>query len=292
MKRLRTIALALLLVVFTTPALADDAEILLGLIPDANIFDELIRFRLISDYVSARTGVPIKVKIMSRYGDVIDRFTAVNMDGAFLGAFTGALAINRLGLEPLVRPVDPEGKAESRSIIFVRKDSGIRSVSEMQGKRIVFVDRATVTGHFFALSWIRAAGVTDVDHYFREQQFVGNHDSTVYAVLDNRADVGTCKLRHFNRMVAKDPMIGEELAIIARSGPFPDLTLFVRQDLPKEIKSKLRGGFLSMHNESEGAVVLGKAQITRFDPAVGDDYRPVIDVVNKAGYQIGTYQVK
>jgi len=58
-----------------------------------NIFKQKQRFKLLGDYLSKKTGIPVEFTILSRYGNIIESFTSEKMDGAFFGAFTGALAI-------------------------------------------------------------------------------------------------------------------------------------------------------------------------------------------------------
>ena len=49
-------------------------------------------------------GMKIRTKILPRYGNIIDSFISENLDGAFFGSFTYALAHAKLNIEPLARP--------------------------------------------------------------------------------------------------------------------------------------------------------------------------------------------
>ena len=64
------------------------------------------------------------------------------MDAVFWGSFTGALAIEKAGVRPIVRPVNLDGTSSYKGYIFVRKDSVIDSVARMRFAVIAFVDRA------------------------------------------------------------------------------------------------------------------------------------------------------
>src|SRR5512138_3097665 len=168
-------------------------ELVVGLIPEVNIFEQKARFRLLGEYLGRRIGVPVRFTILSRYGNILERFEAEHMDGAFFGSFTGALAIERLGVVPLARPVNLDGGSTYHGRIFVRKDSGLRSVADLRGKRMAFVDRATTAGYVFPLAWLREHGIREPEGFFSEYYFTGSHDAAVMAVLDRKADVGAAK---------------------------------------------------------------------------------------------------
>jgi phosphonate transport system substrate-binding protein len=269
-----------------------ESEILVGLIPEENIFNQMERHRPLAAYLSKKVGTTVRFTILSRYGDVMDRFVSRKMDGAFFGVFTGVLAIDRIDAEPIARPVSPSGSAIVQSYIFVRNDSGIRDIKDMQGKRITFVDRATVTGYLYALSYLRGNGVASPETFFKEVSFAGSHGSTIYAVLDGRSDIGTVKSTIFQKLVAKDPVIKEELTIIAKSRELPDTTLFLRKDLPQSLRAKMKAVLLAMDKDPEGMEVLKKLEAQKFIDAKKEDFAAFYDIARTAGISAKTYKYR
>lgn len=269
-----------------------EEEILLGLVPEENIFHQMDRYRPLAEYLSGKLGIKVRMTILSRYGDIIDRFSERQLDGAFFEIFTGVLAMEKLQVEPVARPVNLNGKATEQSYLFVRKDSGIKTVADMKGKRIAFVDRATVTGYLFAIAYLRENGVKDIDQYFKEYSFAGSHGSVIHSVLDYRADIGSVKSKIFNMMVEKDPAIGIELTVIARSGELPDVTLCLRKDLSADIKTRSRDILLSMDKDPKGMEALRKFEAQKFVPASKEDYQPFFELAKKANINLKTYRYK
>ena len=284
--------LALCMMLCIAPVAFSAEEILIGLIPEENIFHQMDRHRPLAAYLTEKLGTRVRMTILSRYGDIIDRFSDRKMDGAFFGIFTGVLAMEKLQVEPVARPVRLSGKSTDQGVIFARKDSGIRTVADMKGKRIAFVDRATVTGYLFAVAYLRENGVNNIDQFFREYSFVGSHDSVIHSVLDYRADIGLAKRSIYSMMVAKDPSIGDELVILAGSGELPDTTLCLRRDLPAGIKARIRDVLLGMDKDPKGREVLRKFEALRFIPASRNDYEPFFEMAKKANINLKNYKYK
>lgn len=284
--------ICLTLFLFLSNKASGAEEILIGLIPEENIFNQMERHRPLASYLTKKLGINVRFTILSRYGDVLDRFMSRKMDGAFFGVFTGALVMEQLDAEPIVHPVNLEGSSAVQSYIFVRKDSDIANVRDMKGKKIAFVDKATVTGYLYALSHLKERGVQDLKSYFKEISFTGSHGSTIYAVLDGRADIGTAKSKIFNQMAKKDHSIKEELTILARSREFPDSTLFLRKDLSLSRRLQLRDILLDMANDAEGIQVLKKLEAAAFIGAKKNDFRSFFEITQQAGITLKTYRYK
>lgn len=278
-----------LLTLLPSPACSSQKKILIGVLPEMNVFKQKQRFRLLGEYLSQKTGVPVEFTILSRYGNIIERFTIEKMDAAFFGSFTGALAIKRLGVIPLVRPVNLDGTSTYHGYLFARKDSGIKNVSGMKNKRMAYVDKATSAGYLFPLSWLKDNGITDADHFFRETFFAGSHDASIYAVLRKKADVGAAKHSVYDREAKRDPQVNNDLFIIAKSTSVPSNGLCVRKDLPEPIKAKLKSTLLDLHSSTEGKAVLQQFGALQFIETTANDYQPVLDMTKKVGIDLMTY---
>jgi phosphonate transport system substrate-binding protein len=268
---------------------ADDNEFLIGLIPEENIFRQVMRHRPLEAYLTQKLGVKTRFTILSRYPHIIKRFKSRHLDGAFFGILTAVLAEEDLHVEPIARPVNIEGGDKARSVIFVRKDTGIKSVKDMRGKKAAFVDNVTATGYLYAIAYLRANGVNNIKSFFSDYYFTGSHDTTVYTVFAGRADIGAAKERILQEMREKDPILKDDIVVLARSGELPDNTLCVRSDLPAAFKKKLKETLLTMHLDPEGKKVLKQMEILKFEPASPKDFGPVRALARQAGVNLKKY---
>jgi phosphonate transport system substrate-binding protein len=270
-------------------ALSDEKPLLIGLIPERNIFDQMQRYRPLADYVSKRIGRDIKLTVLPRYGNIIDNFVSSEMDGAFFGSFTYTLAHGKLGVEVLARPENFSGDSTYHGYIFVRKDGGIRTAKDMKGKVFVFVDRATTAGYLLPLAYFKRNNIENFRTHLKETYFSGTHEDAIYDVLNRKADIGAAKNTEFERIAAGDRRIEEELLILERSPDVPDNGLAVRRDLEEPLKEKIREVLLDMHNDSAGIRTLKGFGARRFLKTTDEDYSGVYGYIRRAGLDIATY---
>jgi phosphonate transport system substrate-binding protein len=267
-------------------------ELLIGLIPEQNIFRQRERYLVLRKYLTDRLGITVNFTSLSRYGNIIERFRAERMDGAFFGSFTYALARQQLEVEPLARPVNLDGTSTYHGYIFARKDSGIRTAADMRGKRFAFVERATTAGYLFPLAYFRASGIADPQAYLGQSFFAGSHDAAILAVLNKEADVGAAKNTIYDQLVGENVRIDRELVILAASGVVPQNCLAVRKDLDPVLKQELKQALLDMEKNPEGAEVLRRFGARGFIATHDRDYSYLYTLSKQVGIDLRTYQYK
>ncbi|MCB2180641.1 MAG: phosphate/phosphite/phosphonate ABC transporter substrate-binding protein [Desulfobulbaceae bacterium] len=261
----------------------------IGLIPEQNLFAQKKRYEPLAQYLSDKIGVNIELKILSRYGNIIDNFLNKELDGAFFGSFTGALACKKLNVEPLARPENSDAKSTYYGLIFTRIDSGILSGADMKGKRFAFVDRATTAGWLLPLHYFQEQGITDHAQWFNETYFTGTHEDAIRDVLNKKADIGAAKNTVFDRMKNENPRIEKELRILALSPEVPANSLLVSKDLNNNLIVRLKEALLDMDMDIKGRDILKKFGASRFIETKMQDYRPVFDYADHIGLDLAAY---
>lgn len=286
-RHLATISSLLPILLVSSAALAE--ELTIGLIPEQNVFLQKRRYEPIAAYLRNRADLEVRFTILSNYGDIIQSFADQKMDGAFWGSFTAALAIQKIGIEPIARPLWLDGSSSYHGHVFVRKDGGISSVAGMKGKTIAFVSKATLAGYVFPRAYLRENGVSDIDSYFKEYYFAGSHDGPIYSVLQKEADIGCAKDTIFDLVAARNPRVRSELRILAESPAVPSNALAVRGDLDPAVIEKLREALLTMEGDSTGKSVLAEFGARAFIPTTKQDYAVVTEIAERAGIDLKNY---
>jgi len=263
--------------------------LVVGLIPEHNVFKQLERYEPLAAYLSARTGLDIHLKILPRYGSIIDNFLSVGLDGAFFGSFTYALAHEKLGVTVIARPVNLDGSSTYHGLIFARKDSGIDSIEKMRGKRFVFVDRATTAGYLLPVDYFHENGVVEYAEFLGETYFSGTHEDAIYDVFEGRADIGAAKNTVFDRLAGADPRIESDLLILARSPNVPENGLALDDRIGESLRAKFKSVLVSMSGDPEGARVLRTFGALEFIETTNEDYEPVFRYAREIGLDLATY---
>ena len=276
----------------SAPKTAPRPKLVIGLIPEQNIFKQLERYEPLAGYVQRKTGMRIELKILPRYGNIIDNFQSSGLDGAFFGSFTYSLAHAKLGVEVIARPVGLDNTSTYYGLIFVRKDSGIRNARDMKGKRFAFVDKATTAGYLLPLEYFHVHGIPDHRKYLKETYFAGTHDDVIYDVLNRKADIGAAKSTVYQRLAKADPRVPGELVVLERSPDVPENGLAFRKDIDPHVRKRVKDALLNMDRDPDGKVVLEQFGAKRFIETTNADYAVVLKYVEDIHLDLKTYDYK
>jgi phosphonate transport system substrate-binding protein len=264
-------------------------EITIGLIPEQNIFHQVERYQPVAEYLSAKTGVKVLLKVVPSYGNVIHNIVSTGVDASFLGSFTYVLAHIQLGFEVLARPASIDGISIYHGLIFVRTDSGIKTVRDMKEKRFAFVDKETTAGYLLPVVYFNTRGVKNYRAYLKEVYFTGTHENAIYDVLEKKADIGAAKNTALERVAVSDSRINNELMILARSPEVPENGLAVRKDLNSALKEKRKQSMLNMDQDPEGQKVLKQFGARKFIDTRDEDYEPVYKYAREINLDLRTF---
>lgn len=263
--------------------------LLIGLIPEQNVFRQLERYGPLAEHLSRKVGASIHLDILPRYGNIANNFVSRELDGAFFGSFTYALAHRALGVTVIARPVDLDDHSTYHGLIFVRQDSGIRTIKDMRGKRFVFVDKATTAGYLLPLDYFIRNGVKDYTKLLKEAYFSGTHEDAIYDVLNRRADIGAAKNTVFDRLARLDPRLRNELIVLEVSPDVPENGLALRASVPAPLRDAIQHALLTMHEDPEGREILRRFGAQRFIETSDEDYAPVYAYARELGLDLAKY---
>lgn len=205
-------------------------EILIGIVPEQNPMVQNQRYEPLAKYLSQKleNKLTVKLKLYPTYIEACRDLARGEINAAFLGSL--AYTTVRRYVDVLARP-DYSGVSTYRGLIFVRADSGIESVAQMRGKRLVMGGMTTTAGYVFPLFFFQENGIPEYWNYFSAYRFVGTHEDAILSVLGGEADVGAAKDLILNMLVSENPQLDSNLRIIAESPAVPSNAFVLRKDI-------------------------------------------------------------
>lgn len=185
--------IALALACLTLTAACTRAEkgnvITIGFNPTESADVVEVNGKAFSAYFHQHTGAEVKTFIATDYTALVEAMRSGQVDFAFLPAFSFVKAEEIAGGEVLMKSVRG-GRPVLYSAIITRADRGIKSLAELKGKNMAWVDPASSTGFIMPKAALLKKEKIDPDTFFAKQVYAGSHEALVLAVLNGTVDAG------------------------------------------------------------------------------------------------------
>jgi phosphonate transport system substrate-binding protein len=283
------VALALVLVAgLGAPGIvpAADRPLHLVLTPSQKPTDLLAAGEEFGRVLGQLVGLPVRVTVASDYAAVIEALRNQTADLAFVHP-AGYVLANREAKARIVAKNQWHGKTTFTARIYVRKESGIKSLEELRGKTMAFVDPASSSGYIYPMVLLIQRGLVknrDPKTFFREVTFAGSHDASMQALLNGHVDA-IASFDMAREQYLKDPAQRERIAFVAESPPIPEAGIAAREKLDPTVFAKVRDALLKIQGPQHAALLKRLYDIDGFEPAEDREYDPVRAAIDLLGYR-------
>jgi phosphonate transport system substrate-binding protein len=256
-------------------------DLVMGLIPAEDNEEMVKTFEPMRAYLEDKLGQKVKVFTATDYAGVIEGMKKKRVDIAWFGPLSYYLAEMEAGAEPFAVGIREGTSSPSYKGIFVAScGNGIRSIDDLKGKNVAFVDPASTSGGLVPSYMVKKATGRMPQDFFGKFIYAGSHDASMLAVKNKTVDAGASNDVTYQKMLDKGLISTETNCVIAESDPIPGSPLVYRGDLPSELKLKIQGAILNAHNEIE---VTGYGKLSHYVAASPEDYQIVRDMVTELG---------
>ncbi|MCU0757405.1 MAG: phosphate/phosphite/phosphonate ABC transporter substrate-binding protein [Xanthomonadales bacterium] len=249
------------------------------------------RMQPLVDYVAARMG-DLGIRegrvLMARDAQQMVSYLRQGKVDWITETSATALAFEeRAGAQPLVRAVRG-GFERYRSVIFVRSDSGIDGLMQLQGRVIAFQNPLSTSAYFLPAADLLGAGLRMAIQASPLErppsQFVGyafaqSEGNQLTWVRKGLVDAAAFSDQDWQELVAGNPALAGELAIIHRSAEFPRALELVRPGMPAVLKTRLRELLLAAHRDPAAAPALRAYQRTERFADIDDESARMLDLL-------------
>lgn len=271
----------------------DQKDFRIGIIGGENEADRLRNFQCLVDKLPSVLGVE-KVSLFpaADYDGTIQGLLGGTLDYAELGAsgYAKIYLENKDAVEPILTTVQTDGATGYYSIMVARKDSGIKSLADLKGKKLGFADPDSTSGYLVPVTSLPAdLGNVPVKDYFGSTGFGGGHENLVLEVLKGTFDAGTTfgsgvgefsegyTSGNLKKMVDKGILDMDDLVEVWKSPLIPNGPIVVRTALDADIKTKFKDFMLKLPEaDKECFAAIQGGDFKSFIEVNSDFYAPIV----------------
>jgi phosphonate transport system substrate-binding protein len=162
---------------------------------------------------------------------------------------------------------------DSRTVIFVHKDSGIHQFSDLRGRTISIPGKNTLSGAMMPLMYLYRQGV-EVNEGLR-RLYAPSFESAMLNVYLGHASLGTTWKPMWEMYLRQRPEIAGRLEARWITPPLINAGMLFRSSVPTDLVTKVAGLFFRMQTDEQGRRALQRLNITGFEPADSSSFRPM-----------------
>jgi len=251
-------------------------ELKFGFTPVLSEPEMRAEFEPLMTYLSGAIGQKVTLYIAKDYGDLRTQMENGAVD---IGSFSPFAYVDaaRGGKIRIIAQSIIEGSSTYRGIIVARRDSGLKSIADLKGKRFAFVDPKSASGYVYPRAMLIEKGI-DPESFFKETIFAGSHDKVIAAVLEGRVDAGAIYDGALG--VAKRSGVSiENLSTLASSDPIPHDAIAVRIGIDEELAKRIQLALISLDKTEAGRQVIARSRKKLTGHVIAQD--SLFDVVRR-----------
>jgi phosphonate transport system substrate-binding protein len=260
-------------------------ELTFAVVPAENASGVSDRYTPFTAYLSKELGVPVKLRIANDYAAVIEGQRAGNIQIAHYGPASYATAyMTGVKTEPFVTNRNNEGAVGYYSVIYVKADSPYKTIQDLKGKSIAFVDPNSTSGYNAPRFFLHKAGI-DVDTFFSKSVITGSHENGVIALAKGTVDCAadwwdSDEESNLTRMAAKGMVKKEDFRIVFKSGLLAGSPYAYLSDLPGDLKQAIVKAFMDAPTKDPAAFArLSDGKDKEFVAVTHKDYQDTVDMI-------------
>ena len=243
----------------------------------------------IEPYLTAALGSAVTVVVLPGYEQLSDALATGAVDLAWITPLAFVRASQKNGyvqaLSKAMRTGD--GGLTYRSVFAVKADSPIKTLADLKGKKVVWVNKLSASGYLFPRELLRKEN-HDPDKFFASESFAGDHPAACKLLRDGKADVvatfaagTTTEGAALKADGCADVPPVTDYRVIAWTGNLPNEVIAASSDFPSPRVNDVLGAFGRMGKSDAGKKLLAETfRCNGWGVAVEGDFAPVIELLN------------
>ncbi len=268
-------------------AAAESPKQLVMAVTPSNIPTELFKAsEAFAAELGKKLGLGIKVYMPTDYLGVVEALRNKTADMAFVHP-AGYVFASREAKAQIVAVDVWHGKTSYTSRIFVRKESGFKTLEDLRGKNIAFIDPGSTSGYVYPMVLLVKKGLVkdrDPKTFFKEAMFAGTHEAALLALLNGSVDA-VASFDLAPEQYLKDKERVEKLTYIAETPPIPEAGMAVRDGMDPALVKRIFDALMAFNAPEYRSLLKDFYGIDGFARAKDSDYDPVRQAIDLLGWR-------
>jgi phosphonate transport system substrate-binding protein len=212
----------------------------------------------LTDFLEKATGYYFTTAVPASFIAVVEAFGTKKADIASINTFSYLMANAKYGAEARLRIVRDNNETTYKGQFITRFDSGIDSLSDINGRSFAYVDPSSTSGYILPKAMLDKRGIKP-----SETVFAMRHDNVVTMVYQGQVAAGatyyappdpkTHQILDARMRVEKQfPDVAEKVKIIGFTQSIPNDPWVFRKDMDEGMKEKIIDALLKYVATPEG----------------------------------------
>ncbi|MCG8642726.1 MAG: phosphate/phosphite/phosphonate ABC transporter substrate-binding protein [Desulfobacterales bacterium] len=189
-------------------------------------------------------------------------------------------AVNLAGFVPIAVKGYPDSFQGYNLIVVTKKDSGIKSLDDLKGKRVAHTSASSNSGNLAPRAIFPQHGIVPDKDY--TVVYSGKHDQSILGVAHGDYDAAPVASDVFNRMATAGRINPDEFNIVFTSPKFPTSSFGLAHNLNPDLAKTITNAFYSYRFTPDMKETFGNAD--RFFPITyKKDWKVIRDIAESTG---------
>jgi len=159
-----------------------------------------------------------------------------------------------------------------RGVILVRKDSDIRAIGDLKGRKLSFPAATALAATMLPQQYLQDHELPITAY---ESLYVGSQESSIMNVYLGNTAAGVTWPPAWQAFQHDHSEQAAQLTIQWQTKSLPNNSLIARDDFPQTLLKQVAGILFNLQNSEEGQAILARIQLSRFESASTKTYDPV-----------------
>ncbi|WP_423226963.1 phosphate/phosphite/phosphonate ABC transporter substrate-binding protein [Mammaliicoccus sciuri] len=241
-------------------------ELTIQFVPSQNADTLEAKAKPLEKLLSKELDIPVKVSVSTNYNTIVEAMKSKKVDVGFLPPTAYTLAHDKKAADVLLQAqrygVNKDGSNNDKLVksyksqFVVKKDSGIKSLKDMKGKKIALQDVTSTAGYTYPVAELLKEGINPINDM--KITNVKGHDQAIIALLNGDVDVAVT-FQDARNIVKKDqPNVFKDTEIVELTEDIPNDTISVRSDMDDKFRDKLKKAFKDIAKTKEGHKIVSE----------------------------------